>query len=820
MASKSKFVQLKFGSGETRLAWNEFYVPGEPNPSLRAFVEHHRTTETPVACNSVPESQRVKKTGCLYDVHSYWSKKPYLAIERFIEHYTRPGDLVLDPFAGCGSTLQASLGTGRKAIGIDLSPSATHIAALSTVFIPQKEFQDAADQLYARVTKSLESIYSLELDNREYVVSSFIHAEQVRCGKCLRFFSIIEQHTSNARTSCPNCDEPFSTRSRTLQFGPDEIVACELRRTLSDRRGVIHWLVDHQKLRDLLHIDEVQRHADRIRSTIDYRLPQRLLDLGGRLTTSGSTNLGNLHDSHALVSLATIKEEIERIEEPLVRGKLLLAFSAILKNCSKMYRFHEGGGGSPIGAYYVPPIRKELNPLFALKEKIEAVASSLGEIEEWGEQSFVVSNQSSARLDIPSNSIDYVFTDPPYADTMPFGDLNFIWDAWLFPERITRTGEAIGNSWYPVMLNVFKELQRVLKPGACCSVCYHDTSEGTWGDLLDIMAEAGFKSVIGKDVLYIETTQRAYQQTVADKVVKRDHVVNFIKPRITQVSFLESADLDRNGISLRDHTKKVISDFLSENAGVSKDRVYDEVVARMFQSGHMDTSIFEQAIREVADEVKEDDRSERGSLGARGGRENTSRWYLKGLDDVLADVSELQREDAAATRIATFISGCLKKHPELEGLHYSDLFEQYLPVHDKPRRLLADWLPEYFIKTPSGTWRNPDKEEAVELAQLREAGTLRRIKRFANALLDGVPVRDKDRPGNDVDLLDWLRQCRRAGLYEQGRAIYEKGGMNSANLTDEQQIEAEDDYRICVRRGNTEVAKPKRKSKKKSQDDE
>jgi hypothetical protein len=53
-----------------------------------------------------------------------------------------------------------------------------------------------------------------------------------------------------------------------------------------------------------------------------------------------------------------------------------------------------------------------------------------------------------------------------------------------------------------------------------------------------------------------------------------------------------------------------------------------------------------------------------------------------------------------------------------------------------------------------------------------------------------------------ADPLDWLRQCRRADLCEQGRAIYENGGLNLANLTDEQQIEAEDDYRICVRRGS------------------
>ncbi len=156
----------------------------------------------------------------------------------------------------------------------------------------------------------------------------------------------------------------------------------------------------------------------------------------------------------------------------------------------------------------------------------------------------------------------------------------------------------------------------------------------------------------------------------------------------------------------------------------------------------------------------------------------------------------------------------LKEHPENEGAHYSDLFEEYLPVQDKPRRLLADWIPEYFIKTPSGTWRPPNDDERKLLAELREAGTLRRIKRFANALIDGVPVRDKDRPANDRDLLDWLRQCRRAGLYEQGKAIYEKGGLNLANLSDEDQLEAEDEYRTCARRGSDEEAKPKRKRRK------
>ena len=51
--------------------------------------------------------------------------------------------------------------------------------------------------------------------------------------------------------------------------------------------------------------------------------------------------------------------------------------------------------------------------------------------------------------------------------------------------------------------------------------------------------------------------------------------------------------------------------------------------------------------------------------------------------------------------------------------------------------------PEYFFKTTVGTSRPPDKEEAGQFVALREAGTLRRIKRFAHALIDGVPVRER-----------------------------------------------------------------------------
>ena len=40
---------------------------------------------------------------------------------------SRPGDVVLDPFAGSGTTLKVALELGRKAIGIELNPQYVEI---------------------------------------------------------------------------------------------------------------------------------------------------------------------------------------------------------------------------------------------------------------------------------------------------------------------------------------------------------------------------------------------------------------------------------------------------------------------------------------------------------------------------------------------------------------------------------------------------------------------------------------------------------------------------------------------------------------------
>lgn len=55
----------------------------------------------------------------------YPTQKPQVLLERIIKASTREGDVVLDPFCGCGTTVHAAESLGRRWIGVDISSFAT-----------------------------------------------------------------------------------------------------------------------------------------------------------------------------------------------------------------------------------------------------------------------------------------------------------------------------------------------------------------------------------------------------------------------------------------------------------------------------------------------------------------------------------------------------------------------------------------------------------------------------------------------------------------------------------------------------------------------
>ena len=58
----------------------------------------------------------------------YPTQKPLALLERLVSAHSRPGELVLDPFCGSGTTLVAAKKLGRRALGMDASAEAVRIA--------------------------------------------------------------------------------------------------------------------------------------------------------------------------------------------------------------------------------------------------------------------------------------------------------------------------------------------------------------------------------------------------------------------------------------------------------------------------------------------------------------------------------------------------------------------------------------------------------------------------------------------------------------------------------------------------------------------
>lgn len=77
----------------------------------------------------------------------YPTQKPVALLERIIETASDEGDIVLDPFCGCGTTLVAAQKLGRKWIGIDISPTACKLMKKRL----QKEFKMNAHLIRGKV---------------------------------------------------------------------------------------------------------------------------------------------------------------------------------------------------------------------------------------------------------------------------------------------------------------------------------------------------------------------------------------------------------------------------------------------------------------------------------------------------------------------------------------------------------------------------------------------------------------------------------------------------------------------------------------------
>jgi len=94
----------------------------------------------------------------------YPTQKPIALLERILSASSTPGDVVLDPFCGCGTTIAAAQKLGRRWIGIDI----THLAIALQKYRLKDSFGLAEKQDYTVVgePEDLPSAHQLAQDDR------------------------------------------------------------------------------------------------------------------------------------------------------------------------------------------------------------------------------------------------------------------------------------------------------------------------------------------------------------------------------------------------------------------------------------------------------------------------------------------------------------------------------------------------------------------------------------------------------------------------------------------------------------------------------
>ena len=808
----------------------EGYYSSGPNPNLKAFVEQYATLYDPETDTyNIPPFDKpitTTKATAIYNMHTYWSKKPHDAIMQYIEHYTQSGDLVLDPFCGSGSTALAALMTGRKVIAIDLSPAATFITKNYCTPMDTDELQKAFEELQETVRPEMEWLYETRCDRCDgrALTAYTVYSHMYRCPRCLEKVPLfdcpeVKNLSKSGKTRkmriCPQClargvKEEISTR--TERFGAVPVLVSYMcHEGCKPKRGQRQHNDPDPKKREFFEKFDLGKIQEIEEREIPYWYPpHRMMNVEDdevpwgdkwRAGTSNFRTVAELFTKRNLWALALLKNKCEN--NPF-KDVFLFSFTGSLFTVSKMATHREGGGGYLTGTYYLPSMFKERMVFDTYRRIYKSIFNGYQNYFLMNENLIISTDTATSLEDIKDNSIDAIFTDPPYADKVQYGELNFIWETWLDFDTDWHDKEIILNEtrgmsledWAKMMRVAMRECYRVLKPGRWISLCYHDTSEGTWQLVQDIMAEVGFISEKMESAIYIDTGGTTYNQKLSGKVTKRDLVINFRKPRPGELASQLMLDLNEAPTTFREKAQKILSDALQALPGQTADRLYDHLVSFMVRRGEFERHNFDALLRDVAEES-----------------EGGGRWYLKETA-FLPDEAEACKEEAAASKLEEFMDEYLKADPELAGVHYSDLFETYLPITDKPRRNLIDWLPEFFFKMSEGTWLPPmDETEREQKTALRQSGALRRVRRFTNAIKNSVPPAERDRPESPASLAEWIRQCRRAGLYEEGRLLYEKGGMSFASLSEQALLEVEEDYQICLKRASKNI--PSKKSGRK-----
>ena len=558
------------------------YYTACPNPFIEDFINYYGRPYDPVEDykrEPLSVDTSVGKNDPIYKAHSYHTKVPHLAIVPSILHFTRPGDVVLDSFSGSGMTGVAAQWCGsapesyrteleadwasrgweapewgfRKAILNDLSPSATFISSNYNLAFNISQFLLEAERIIDEVEDELGWMYTSKVDGKEGVIDFTVWSDVFHCPECAEEMIFhdhaLDENTKKVKDSfrCPSCAKNLSKKEIELAFETVRDPSSGSTKEKPKRVPVLVRVTVGKK-KVLKRVDEEDLKIINDVSLLDYPgnapvvefLDMQMMRVG-RMKTTKVRSIEDIFLGRSMQVLSRYFLKVNEIKDEGIKRTLRIIAQHQFVNASVMNRYRPASsfGNSPMtGVFYVSSLIAEANVLSLIRGSVKRIKRM--EKSPWGTlhgqgDNVVITTGNAAKLDqVHSNSIDYIFTDPPFGENIYYSDLNYIVEAWYGvlsnsqPEAIIDRvkGKSV-NDYQNLMSNCFCEYYRVLKPGRWMTVVFSNSKTAVWNAIQEALQQAGF---IVAEVSTLDKIHLSFQQVMSPNAVKQDLVISAYKP--------------------------------------------------------------------------------------------------------------------------------------------------------------------------------------------------------------------------------------------------------------------------------------------------
>lgn len=576
-----KLEGFPVGNDEAILAMSDPpYYTACPNPWLADFVQQQGKPYDPsVNYRREPLAIDVSvgKTDAIYRAHSYHTKVPHLAIVPSILHYTNPGDVVLDGFAGSGMTGVAAQWCGtapatyrreieadwkkagrpapewgaRHAVLNDLSPAATFIAANYNIPFDVDAFAEAGKQLLERVEQDIGWMYeTLHTDGKTKArIDYTVWSEVLNCADCAGEIvftdaALNKKTKAVAKTlTCPHCGAEGTKEQMDLQF---ETFIDPATGKTAERPKRVPALIAYKVGRTKY--EKEPDNADRALAARIASMPlpadlplESLPDCQmarvGRMATTQTKAIHHMFLPRAAQAMGALWNKAQSHPDPRTKAFLTFMVEQAIWTITLLNR-NRPKGYSQVnqflsGVFYISSQTAECSPRYIVEGKLKRLSKAFGKYHPEVAKG-IVSTGTATALAVDDASIDYIFTDPPFGENIYYADLNFLVESWhgvksnAEPEAIVDRVRHKGIPEYQrLMYDCFAEYYRVLKPGRWMTVVFSNSKAAVWNAIQVALQQTGF---VVAEVTALDKKQGSFQQVMSPNAVKQDLVISVYKP--------------------------------------------------------------------------------------------------------------------------------------------------------------------------------------------------------------------------------------------------------------------------------------------------